>query len=100
MKLMIDLNSFYSAGDEHRFFQGLDDNAAVSGYRGIARQLEVSIVLKRLNRDTLRELIALLYRYQIPLIPLAPLAKSTRFAWVEDERWYWHHSMTAHRNTA
>jgi hypothetical protein len=87
MKLMIDLNSFYSDGDESRFFQGLDDNAAVSGFRGIARQLEVSIVQKRLNRNTLRELIALFRRYRIPLTPLTPLAEKKRFAWLADESW-------------
>ncbi|UOD32654.1 hypothetical protein INH39_13925 [Massilia violaceinigra] len=93
MKLMIDLNSFYSAGDERRFFEGLGDNPAVSGYRGIAHQLQVSIVQKHLNHDTLRELIALFYRYQIPIAPLAPLAENKRFAWLADERWYWHQSM-------
>ncbi|HEX8610330.1 MAG TPA: hypothetical protein VF800_03510 [Telluria sp.] len=93
MKLIIDLNSFYSAGDERRFFQGLSENPSVSGFRGIARQLEVTIVQRRLGRDALWELTALFQRYQIPLAPLAQLAKQERFAWLTDETWSWHESM-------
>ncbi|NHZ99869.1 hypothetical protein [Massilia sp. CCM 8734] len=95
MKLMIDLNTFYSAGDERRFFHGLDDNAAVSGYRGIARQLEIGIIQKHLNRDALRDLIALLRRYQIRLTPLAPLAQKKKYAWLAEEQQDWHGDLFA-----
>lgn len=95
MKLMIDLNTFYSSGDERRFFDGLSGNAAVSGFRGIARQLEITIVQNRLNRDQLWDLIALFRRYKIPLTPLAPLAAKKKFAWLADEQWAWHQSMFA-----
>lgn len=93
MKLMIDLNTFCSTGDEQRFFHGLNDNTAVSGYRGIVRQLEISIVQKSLTQDALQELIALFRRYQIPLTPLAPLAHMKRYAWLADEQWDWHGRM-------
>lgn len=95
MKLMIDLNTFYSAGDEQRFFHGLNDNTAVSGYRGIVRQLEIGIVQQRLTRNALQELIALFRRYQIPLTPLAPLAQTKRYAWLADDQWDWHGDMFA-----
>ncbi|RSZ55473.1 hypothetical protein HF313_04305 [Massilia atriviolacea] len=66
---------------------------AVSGCRGIARQLEVTLVQKRLGREALWELIALFRRYDIPLTALASLAEKARFAWLADEKWDWHENM-------
>ncbi|NHZ84202.1 hypothetical protein F2P44_33895 [Massilia sp. CCM 8695] len=50
MKLIIDLSDFYSSGDERRFFQGLSENPAVSGLRGVGRQLQVTVVQNRLSQ--------------------------------------------------
>jgi len=93
MKITIDLTSFCSPGDEQRFFRGLNENPAVSAIQGIGRKLELTIVLKRLNRDSLHDLIALLWRYGIPLSPLAGLSEKPAFLWLNDERSYWHQSM-------
>ncbi|MDQ1832103.1 hypothetical protein, partial [Massilia scottii] len=93
MKLTIDLNSFYSLGDERRFFQGLNENPAVSGFRGVGRQLQITIVQNRLTRVAILDLIALCRRYQIPLTPLSQIAEKDRFAWLKDEKWSWYKSM-------
>ena len=46
MKFNIDLVTFYSKGDERRFFQGLNDNPAISSVKGIGRQLELNLILR------------------------------------------------------
>lgn len=93
MKILINLTTFYSLGDERRFFQGVNENPAVSNARGIGRQLEVTLVLNRLNRDAVRDLIALLWRYGVSLVALSGLADKERFKWLDDERYYWYKSM-------
>lgn len=93
MKLMTDLTTFYSNGDEQRFFHGLRENPGVSGCCGIAQQLEITIVQRRLNHDALRDLIALFRRYQIPLSPLSILADKTRFEWLKEQTASWYESM-------
>jgi len=93
MKIILDLSTFYSMGDERRFFQGLAENPAVSTVQGIGRQLEITLGLSRLNRDALRDLIALLWRYGISPEPLAVLAAKKRFAWLDDECSFWHKKM-------
>jgi hypothetical protein len=93
MKITLDLSVFYSMGDERRFFQGLTENPAVSKVRGIGRQLEVTLILARLNRDALRELVALLWRYGISLESLSVLTEREKFRWLDDERCFWHKNM-------
>lgn len=93
MKIAIELAKFYSAGDERRFFQGLRDNPAVSGFKGVGRQLYLSVVIGRLSQEAITDLLALLWRYEIVLQPLAHLAEKERFAWLRDDRGYWYESM-------
>lgn len=93
MQLAIRLESFYSEGDERRFFEGLADIACISNVRGVVRDLVFDLHTGRLGQEALRELIALLWRYGISLVPLAVLADKPRFAWLRDPRWYWSSSM-------
>ncbi len=93
MKITVNLTMFYSMGDERRFFQGLSENPSISNVRGIGRQLEMTLTLNRLSKDGLRDLIALLWRYGIPLVALSGIAEKPRFAWLNDERCYWYKSM-------
>jgi hypothetical protein len=93
MRIAIDLAMFYSKGDERRFFQGLRDNPAISSFKGVGHQLQISLVLGRLNQDAIRDLIALFWRYEIVLRPLAQLAEKERFAWLRDDSGYWYESM-------
>jgi len=80
-------------GDERRFFQGLKEIAAIRHIQGVGRGLLIDIDIRYLNKDALWDLIALLWRYEIPLTPLQELATRKRFAWLRDERFYWHKSM-------
>jgi hypothetical protein len=93
MNIRVDLTTFYSMGDERRFFQGVGENPAISKVRGIGRQLEMTLTLNRLNKERLRDLIALLWRYGIPLVAFSQIAEKPRFAWLNDEHCFWYKSM-------
>ena len=96
MIIEIALPTFYSAGDERRLFEGLYDIRAVRNIQGTGRGLVLTIVNRELNRDALYELIALLWRYGIPLAPLAAMADIEKFAWLKSKsksKMYWYASM-------
>ena len=94
MKIEIALPTFYSAGDERRLFEGLYDIRAVRNTQGDGRSLVLTIVNRELNRDALCELIALLWRYGIPLAPLGALAEIEKFAWLKTKsNSYWYDRM-------
>lgn len=93
MNIRIRLTSYYSHGDEKRFFDGLKKNPAVGDVRGIGRDLIIRIKKSSLNQDATRDLIALLWRYGITLKPLRVLSREKKFAWLRDKDGYWHKSM-------
>lgn len=93
MQIAIELTSFYSPGDERRFFDGLAELACIENVRGIGRALVFDLRLNRISKDKLWELIALLRRYGIGLAPLGVLASRARFAWLREPHWYWHANM-------
>ncbi|MNS03135.1 hypothetical protein D3C72_344630 [compost metagenome] len=93
MEIKIGLTPFYSRGDERRFFQGLDEVSAIKSVVGSGRGLFLDFDMRLLGQESLRDLIALLWRYQIPLEPLALFAERKKFAWLLDKRAYWYKSM-------
>jgi hypothetical protein len=93
MNVEIALDFFYSQEDEKRFFQGLSDIPAVKDYEGGGVNLIIRLDMRKLGSDDLRELIALLYRYRIPLAPLHLLAERPRFSWLNNSKGYWHKSL-------
>jgi hypothetical protein len=93
MILQIALNSFYSRGDERRLFQGFNEIAAIRNVQGVGRDLLIDIKITNLTNEDMRELLALLWRYKMPLTPLQIFAAKKRFHWLNDTRGYWHTAM-------
>ena len=93
MIVKIALSSFYSRGDERRLFQGFIEISAIQGVQGVGRDLLLNIEIGSLNKDSMRELLALLSRYNIPLAPLRPIAAMRKFAWLNDAQGYWHSNL-------
>ena len=93
MILQIALSSFYSKGDERRLFQGFKEIAAIRIVQGIGPDLLLDIQVATLNKEGMRELLALLWRYGIPLTPLRMLAEKKKFDWLNDSQGYWHSAM-------
>ncbi|MFM0190129.1 hypothetical protein PQR25_30470 [Paraburkholderia nemoris] len=93
MQIEINLCRFYALSDERRLFQGFNDIAAITELRGVGRNLLVDIDLRRLSKDDLLDMIALLQRYGIPLAPLGVLAAKKRFSWLNDPTAYFYGNM-------
>jgi hypothetical protein len=93
MILQIALSSFYSRGDERRLFQGFKEIAAIRNVQGVGRDLLLDIEVAALNKEAMRELLALLWRYEIPLTPLRAFAEKKKFDWLNDSQGYWHSAM-------
>lgn len=93
MILQVTLCSFYSQGDERRLFQGFKEIAAIRSVQGIGRDLLLDIEAASLSKEAMRELLALLWRYGIPLAPLRAFAKKKKFDWLNDSQGYWHSAM-------
>jgi hypothetical protein len=93
MDVEIALGSFYTQKDEDRFFQALKENKAIKKMEGAGVNLIVSLEMKKLSNDELKDFLALLYRYQIPLAPLYFLADRKRFSWLNDSKKYWFDSL-------
>ena len=93
MILSIALGSFYSRGDERRLFMGFKDIAAIRRVQGVGRDLQLDIEVAALSKEAVRELVALLWRYGIPLAPLRAIAGKKKFAWLNGPQGYWHDAM-------
>jgi hypothetical protein len=91
--LQITLSNFYSRGDERRLFQGFNEINAIRNIQGVGRDLLLDIEVAALNKEAMRELIALLWRYEIPLTPLRTFAEKKKFDWLNDSKAYWHDVM-------
>lgn len=91
--MQIALSSFYSRGDERRLFQGLKEIPAIRNIQGLGRDLLLDIEVATLNKEAMRELLALLWRYEIPLAPLRAFAEKKKFDWLNDSQGYWHGAM-------
>jgi hypothetical protein len=93
MIVRIALGSFYSRGDERRLFMGFKEIAAIRSVQGVGRDLILDIEVAGLTKEAMRELMALLWRYGIPLVPLRAFADRKRFAWLNDPQGYWFGAM-------
>ncbi|KQU74581.1 MULTISPECIES: hypothetical protein [unclassified Rhizobacter] len=100
MILKVELGSFYSRGDERRLFEGFKEIAAIRDVKGVGRELMLEIELAALSKEALRELLALLWRYEIPLAPLRAFAEKKKFSWLNDARGYWHSDMFAEHSVS
>src|SRR5271166_2791525 len=87
------LSLFYSQADEDRFFEALAKFPAVRSVRGVGLDLIIDLDPRKLGRESLLDLNALLHRYGIGLRPLGELAERRRFAWLRTRTKYWYRSM-------
>jgi hypothetical protein len=89
-ELIVGGPSYFSMGDEHAFFHWLQSIPCVESV--IGRSTDLCIRLRRPpSRADLRELIAVLYRYQMDMKPLAALRTARNSSWfAENPEVYWH----------
>ena len=89
-QLRIFERTYFSPGDEAAFFSWLKSIPGVKGLRGTPGGLLVDLVSKRLSNSALRELIALHYRFALPMKDLQQFKTARNAAWFEDPAAYWH----------
>jgi len=82
--------SYLSQLDESAFFSWLDKIPCVLSYEGRGDTLYVKISNKKLDEYALRELIALLYRYNRNMEQLAVFNLKEFASWFPDQQRYWH----------
>ena len=88
-EVVIQEGMYYSLADEKAFFDRLTSLRCVAGVRGAPDGLHIN--LSRRPSDTqLRELIALLYRYDLDMKPLAELRTEHNAPWYADPKAFWH----------
>ena len=80
---------FYSKTDEDHFFAWLQSIPAIKKVTGVGRGLEL-IVRRQIDRDSLRDLIALLTRYNLDCRPLRPLCDEQQDEYFRGKEKYWH----------
>jgi hypothetical protein len=68
---------FYSQTDEDHFFAWLQSISEVEKVTGVVRDLEL-IVRRPMDEESLRNLIALMRRYDLDRSPLKPLCEEQR----------------------
>jgi len=93
MILEISLGMFYSRGDERRLFQGLGEISSIRKVRGVGRIILLDIDEGKIDDEEMKELIGLLYRYNISLIPLQIFSKKEKFTWLSNSVKFWYKSM-------
>jgi hypothetical protein len=81
--------TFYSQHDEEMFFGWGEKIPSFSKWD----QDMLVLKGKALSDRQFREIIALFYRYKVPMQQLKAFENSTNAAWLNDPKMYWHKSM-------
>jgi len=88
--LLIREGMYYSQRDEAAFFGWLQSIAGVVNVVGTNVGLEVTLRSKRLFEAALRELIAIHFRYGLPMQQLAQFETPQNSSWFRSPQAYWH----------
>jgi hypothetical protein len=82
--------TYYSQLDETAFFKWLESIAGVLKVVGTPDGLMVSLRSARLSQPALRDLIALHFRYGLPMHALAQFETAENTSWFRAPHMYWH----------
>ncbi|HOY70751.1 MAG TPA: hypothetical protein PL131_08795 [Methylotenera sp.] len=84
---------FYSSGDEEIFFNWAKSIPAIKDVFGESDEIILSVKSAALDDDSLRELIALLHRYKLPLHQLAKFKNEKNQDWFSNEKKFWYNAV-------
>jgi hypothetical protein len=88
--LVVHQGTYYSQLDEASFFKWLGSIAGVKKVVGTPNGLTVSLRSSRLSQPALRDLIALHFRYNLPMHTLATFETPANSSWFRAPHMYWH----------
>lgn len=80
---------YYHQNDEAAFFGWLDRMFYVESYRGVGRDLLITLA-RQPNKTDLQELVAFFLRYEIDLAQLACLETRSNRNWLRNPSAAWH----------
>ena len=80
---------FYSENDELAFFEWLDKIECIQSYNGQSDILHITIVNNGIDDISLREIIAIFYRYGIDMKQLVKFKNKENREWFCDSHKYW-----------
>lgn len=89
-QLMIAGPTFHSSEDEAHFFSWLNNIPGVTRVVGSGRGLQVTLRSLRMGEGALREMLALHWRYQLPMRHLATFKSAGNERWFAGRETYWH----------
>jgi hypothetical protein len=89
-QLLIFEGTYYSQSDEDAFFGWLRSIPGVVGFVGTPEGLEVTLRSGNVGQGALRDLLALHYRYQLPMKDLAQFQTDNNSSWFPNPIAYWH----------
>ena len=87
---------FYSRGDEDAFFGRLYNLPCVGPIVGLPDGLHIKLK-HRPSDSQLREIIALLFRYNLDMTPLAALRTARNAPWFDKPGMFWHQKVFGKR---
>jgi hypothetical protein len=88
--LLIFEGSYYSQLDEAAFFRWLESISGVQRITGTSNGLRVTLRTSRLSETSLRDLLALHWRYKLPMRDLARFLSESNEGWFTNPVAYWH----------
>jgi len=95
--LLILEGSYYYKSDEQHFFEWLQSIPGVRRVKGTANGLLVSLRSSTPSDFALRELLALHWRYRLPMKELSRFRTPKNDSWFADPIAYWHASVFGER---
>jgi hypothetical protein len=88
--LIIPSATFYSQTDEASFFAWLESIAGVTQVVGDHRGLVATLRSNRLSKVALWNLLALYFRYNLPMKDLARFETPENRTWFRDRKMFWY----------
>jgi hypothetical protein len=89
-KFIVHEGRYYSPSDEATFFNWLQSVPGVLRVVGTSEGLVVTLRSRRVSQSALRELLALHFRYDLPMRALAQFETAENTAWFRSPQAYWH----------
>ena len=91
--LLIFEGSYYSQLDEAAFFKWLESIEGVKRIIGTPNGLLVTLRTSKLSEVSLRDFLALHWRYKLPMKDLGKFLNSSNERWFSNSATYWHQAV-------
>jgi hypothetical protein len=95
VELIAKATTFLSQLDETAFFEWLSKISCVSKFTGQDDILYIQITRSKVDQSSLRDLLALFYRYKIDMKQLAIFDRAEFSEWFRRKEAYWHDQVFA-----